>query len=67
MVDRDLELSEMLGRTTLDAAAVGLRLIKLIAGIDGGVTWALQNGRIDFYSPRAFCSLQPQLIIFAAR
>jgi hypothetical protein len=59
MVDMDIEISEYLGRTTVDAAAVGLYLMDVILDLAGDVTVSLANGRIQFQAAHPFCTIQP--------
>lgn len=60
MIDFDIQLTEYLGQTTIDAAAAGLHLIDWIVGMDEGIQWTVQNGCIQFETTQPFCTLQPQ-------
>ena len=58
-MDINLELDAYLSRTTIDAAAAGLHLLDFITGLNQGITWSVQRGRIDFAAERPFCTLRP--------
>ena len=59
MVDFDIEINDYLGRTTVDAAAVGLHLMDVILDMAGDVTVSLTNGRIQFQATHPFCTIHP--------
>ncbi len=67
IADFHWQLTEYLGKTTVDAAAAGLQLLDWLAAMDETIVYTVTHGRIHLKSPRPFCTLHPQATHIACR
>jgi hypothetical protein len=60
VVDVNWQLTEYLGKTTVDAAAAGLQLMDWLAAYDQNMVYSVANGRIYCKSTYLSCTLHPK-------